>query len=222
MVAPTFLNLGANGQFTLADLSVNGYDEGDAWGDVNIQLLDLMGRSVKDLSNRTIMYYWQDNEDYDSVGWYDGDDNLVEASNVVFTTGTGLWVHGLDANNLQAAGQVNTADVAIALVDGMNATGNPFPVARTLAQMYVTGYDEGDAWGDVNIQLLDSMGRSVKDLTNRTIMYYWQDNEDYDEAGWYDGDDNLVEADTVQFAAGAGLWVHGVAGNNLVFTAPSL
>ena len=51
--------------------------------------------------------------------------------------------------------------------------------------------------------------------------YYWYDNEDF-SAGWYTEEGSPIDATTVEFDPGVGLWVYGASGITLRFPAPEL
>ena len=85
-----------------------------------------------------------------------------------------------------------------------------------LTTIKVTGYT-GECMDTVAMQTLDAFG-------NALATYTWMDDDgggDYDP-GWYDEDYNAVAEDTVFFQPGAGLWVAGDDGLNLVFPATPL
>jgi len=195
MVAPQFLTVGSS-TLSLDDI----VPQGDNLDDVNIQLLTSAGLT-------SVTYYWNTYM-YETPRWVD--DSMVEVTGVTFSPGQGLWVGASDSTqSLQAAGEVGLSDVAIALQNGATATGNPFPVAVNLADVYPTG----DNLDDVNIQLLTSAG-----LTS--VTYYWNTYM-YETPRWVD--DSMVEVTDVSFPAGQGLWVGASDSSQyLNFPAPEL
>ena len=81
--------------------------------------------------------------------------------------------------------------------------------AIDLTAITVKGYDEASA-DEVDIQVLTSAGK-------KAVAYYWFDVPGELEAGWYNADTELIEAGTVTFAAGDGLWIGGQDGYSVVF-----
>lgn len=79
-----------------------------------------------------------------------------------------------------------------------------------LTALTVKGYDEVSA-DEVNIQILDAHGK-------KSVAYYWFDLPDEGlDAGWYNVDTELIEAGTVKFATGDGLWITGQNDYSIVF-----
>ena len=204
MTTAQFINIGATTDLAITSILPVG---DDTYNKVEIQTLDRSGRTVDS-------YVWTDEggEDYDQVGWVDGDNNIV--TDVTFSPGQGLWVYGSSSGQgIQTAGQVGSSDVVVKLCVGATGTGNPFPVAVKIADILPEG---DDTYNHVEIQTLDRSGRTVD-------SYVWTDEggEDYDETGWVDGDNNIVT--DVTFAPGQGLWVYGSsATQTLRFPAPEL
>ena len=188
----------------IQDIKVTG--ENAEEGDVNIQTLDRLGRTVN-----MYTYYGEDVfDDGYAAGWYD-DDGLVD---VDFASGQGLWIAAPDADtSVTFAGKVPTSDVVITLQNGFTATANMMPVSVSIQDIIVTGDNAEE--GDVNIQTLDRLGRTINMYT-----YYGEDVfDDGCPAGWYD-DDGLVD---VTFNAGAGLWVAAPDNDTTIrFPAPEL
>ena len=96
------------------------------------------------------------------------------------------------------------------LRSGFKAAGAQFnPVAGgqyDLVNLTVTGYDKEDGTdGDVSVQTLDATGNMID-------QYFWVDVTDGDDVvyGWFDNNGDQVEAGTVTFAVGDGLWVDAV------------
>ena len=197
MVAPQFLGVTSeSGSIALDAITPTG----DNLDDVNIQLLSSGGTTVT-------TYFWNTYM-YDTPRWVD--DDMVEVTGVTFSTGQGLWVGGSDSSQaLQSAGKVGLYDVAVQLQNGATATGNPFPVAINLSDIYPTG----DNLDDVNIQMLSSGGTTV-------TTYFWNTYM-YETPRWVD--DDMVEVTGVTFSAGQGLWVGGSDSSQyLNFPAPEL
>ena len=97
----------------------------------------------------------------------------------------------------------------VSTTNGFRALGMSFaPVANQmdLQELKVSGYNHEDGFdGEINIQFLDSIGRTAS-------KYFWYDipadEEDPDSVafyGWYDGTDTLVEGVTVE--PGQGFWL---------------
>ena len=219
MVAGTFMTVGANGSFNLSDLRGTGYDPEDgAWGELKVTVLNSAGSAASDGEGNPLRFYWYDNEDVEA-GWYDiNGEEAWDAANVSFDAGQAFWVQG-DGQSLNAAGQVDLTTVAVATPDSGNvATGNPFPVAITLAKMSGAGYDPEDgAWGELKATILNVAGSAASDGEGNPLRFYWYDNEDV-EAGWYDADGEEAWDPTTEIAAGEGLWVQG-DGQTIVFAA---
>lgn len=96
----------------------------------------------------------------------------------------------------------------VSTTNGFRALGMSFaPVANQmdLQELKVSGYNHEDGFdGEINIQFLDSIGRTAS-------KYFWYDipadEEDPDSVafyGWYDGSDEFVESVVVE--AGTALW----------------
>ena len=185
----------AGGQFVavsgdglnIQDIKVVGY-EGETAGDVDIQILDRLGRMSE-------QYFWVDLPDDEIYGWLDGDDELVD---VTFAPGEGLWVNAPNSDyKIQTSGQVPTKDITVALRDGFKMVVNQVPVSINIQNLSITGY-VGETAGDVDIQFLDRLGRM-------TDQYFWVDLPDDDIYGWLDGDDEMAE---IEINPGAGLWIN--------------
>ena len=219
----------ATGSFKLSDLSVTGYDEGEAYGEFGVVVLDNYGATAKDpVTKANKAYYWCDNEDVweeDGIGWYDFSGSVKwDAENIEFSAGQAFWIQGA-AQNLVSSGSVWMKDVAVATERvGKTAIANPFPSAITLKDMAVSGYDEGEAYGEFGVIILDNYGATAKDpVTKANMAYYWCDNEDVweeDGIGWYDFSGSTKWDDATSFPMGQGFWVQG-AGQTLEFTNPN-
>ena len=152
-------------------------------------------------------YFWYDIVDGSDVlyGWFDGNDEPVEDGVVTFATGEGLWVNAPSGDyNLQSAGKVPTTGIAVTLRSGNKVAVNNTPVTIDLNDVSVSGYNTEDGCeGDVNLQILDATGMGG-------MTYFWYDIEDGSDVlfGWYDGNDEPVEDNTVLVGAGEGLWVN--------------
>ena len=70
----------------LSQIIVGGYDAGTLDVDVRVCILNATGVTIQD-------YYWYDNEDL-AAGWYTAEGSEIDADNVKFEPGTGLWVYG--------------------------------------------------------------------------------------------------------------------------------
>ena len=222
LVAGTFVTVGESGTFTLADLKGAGYDPDDgAWGEMKVTVLNSAGSEAKDGDGNELSFYWYDNEDV-AAGWYNGDgDEAWDAANVVFDAGTSFWIAG-DGQTITAAGEVKLTTVKVETPSlGNKATGNPFPVQITLANMAGADYDPDDgAWGEMKVTILNSAGSEAKDGDGNELSFYWYDNEDV-AAGWYNGDGDEAWDPATVIAAGEGFWVAG-DGQSLVFTPPAM
>ena len=195
MLTPCFIDVGGVQEIDLTALTIKGYDEVSA-DEVNIQILNAFGKT-------TTTYYWNDLPDEGlDAGWYNADTELIEPGAVKFTTGDGLWISGQNGYSIVFPGQVKLSASVVGLRAGATATGNMFATNLDLADLTVTGYDEVSA-DEVNIQILNAFGKT-------TTTYYWNDLPDEGlEAGWYNADTELIEAGTVIFAPGTGMWVSG-------------
>ena len=188
----------------LQDLKVVGY-EGENADTVNVQILDSLGRTVK-------TYFWADLPDDDIYGWLDESEEIPE--DVEFAMGEGLYfVSSEDGLSLQTAGAVPSADIAVALRNGSKMVANPMPTIINLQDIVIGGY-EGENADCVNLQILDSLGRTVK-------TYFWADLPDDDIYGWLDEAEEIPE--DVEINAGEGLYiVSAEAGLTINFPAPTL
>ena len=203
MLTGTFVDVGeATEKFDLTKLTVGGKY---ASGDVNVQTLTSVGATDKMYSfikDRKDNWYWKNDDTGETIA--EGD--------VVFESGDGLWVGGVDTATLTIAGAVSAEDHLITLQDGFTATGNMTPVEIDLTGIIPGGKYES---GDINIQTLTASGATDKMYSfvkDRKDNWYWKN----DDTG-----DTIAEGD-VKFAAGAGLWISGVDGATLTIQAPTL
>lgn len=237
MRTAAFANIGlTDAKFTLADLSVTGYDApvwdddesdyvGGCPGTFQLQVLNGSGFTEA-------QYYWVDNG-YVTPGWYatSNGKTAIEggASSVELNPGESLWTFG-KGMKLVSAGQVSTKDIAFVTKAGTQAVGvgNSTPVALTLNQLWVSGYSEpvwdddesdyvGGCPGTFQIQELDGSGFTVN-------QYYWVDNGIV-TPGWYATANGKTAIDggasSVTIDPGKGVWVFG-KGLTLNLPAPTL
>ena len=178
-------------------------------GDIYIEILDSLGYTEQ-------TYYWYQNSFGKDDGWYNDDDDMigVDVDDIVFAPGTGLWLTGIDGEELTTAGKVYQADISIPLADDKQMIGNPYAASIGLAAN-VTIEMTGKSNGDVYIEMLDSLG-----YTEQT--YYWYQNSFGKDDGWYNDDDDVIgdDVDDIIFPAGQGLWVTGLEGANFNITSP--
>ena len=135
--------------------------------------------------------------------------------------GEGLWVYSPSTDfQIQSAGQVPTADIAVTLRGGSQAKliANPMPVTLTLGDLKVTGCATEDGYADFEVvaQKLNGYGQSG-------ISYVWCDFEEDGVTyyGWYDEDMNEYNEETL--AAGESLWIYSPSTDfSVVFPAPAL
>ena len=183
----------------LTDITVTGY-EGETAEEVSVQTLNKNGGMVN-------QYLWYDATDGSDVyyGWMDAaTGDFVEAGDVKFNVGDGLWVDSPSADfKLQTAGQVMSASAAVTLREGFKMVANPTPVAVDLTDITVTGYDEEDGTAEeVSVQTLNKNGGMVN-------QYLWYDATDGSDVyyGWMDAaTGDFVEAGDVEVGAGEALW----------------
>ena len=225
MIAPTFLTV-SKSMSTLADLTVTGYDTpvydpdmeetegGCMGGQFVVQRLNGNG-TTKD------SYYWID-DDNGHKGWY------ADQTGAAINPGEALWIIGTGFT-LVSVGQVSASDIIYKTTEsGSVAVGNGTPVALTLNDLVVSGYDTpvydpdmeettgGCMGGQFVVQFLNTNG-TTKD------SYYWID-DDNGHKGWYaDQTGTAIEngASSVSIPAGQGLWVVG-KGLTLRIPAPAL
>ena len=219
MIAPTFLSVGSTAGCKLSDLKVIGYEapelvdedwEGGCTGG------DFILNFLQNTGSAAATYYWIDNGIL-PAGWYAsalGEAISGGAESVSIKAGTALWIRG-SGMKLQSAGAVSKLDVAFETNTARNtAVGNSTPVALTLNDLTVTGYDEAELvdedWeggctgGDFILNFLQNTGAAE-------ATYYWIDNGVL-PAGWYAsalGDPIEGGADNVQIPAGKGMWIRG-------------
>ena len=210
MTGPDFKAISASGKIDLTSISVGGeaYVPGECGGVVFIQVLKYNGST-------DATYEWRDiTGDFDP-GWYNDQDEKVEADAVTFDLGDGLWVQGDDGYQLIYNGEVfaNT-QLPVPLRFGNTAVSNPYPVAIDLTTISVGGdaYVEGECGGVVFIQVLKYNGSA--DAT-----YEWRDITGDFDPGWYNDQDEMVDPETVYFDPAQGLWVQGEDGYDLQFPA---
>ena len=237
MRTAAFANISkTGGKFTLADLTVTGYDApvwdddeddyvGGCPGTFQVQPLDGSGFTVN-------KYYWVDNGTV-TPGWYASQNGKTAidggAASIDLNPGEALWTFG-KGMTLVTAGAVSEEDIAFVTKSGTQAVGvgNGTPVARTLNQLWVTGYsapvwdDDEDDYvggcpGTFQIQTLDGSGFTVN-------KYYWVDNGTV-TPGWYASQNGKTAIDggaaSVAIDPGKGVWVFG-KGMTLNLPAPTL
>ena len=211
MTGSSFVSVGATGaKIDLTEIKVSGY-EGENMEVVVLQTLDYLGNAVD-------TYCWMDDNgggDF-PAGWYNGDYEAIEPETVFIDAGTALWTAGDDGLSLTYAGQVWTDRVSIPLRVGYKAVSNPGAAEVDLTNILVDGY-EGENMEVVVIQTLDYLGNAVD-------TYCWMDDNgggDF-EPGWYNGDYEPIEENSVFIQPGDGLWVAGDDGLTLEFPAISL
>ena len=173
MVTPTFSQVSADQEFTLADLSVTGYDKSEftkwGWeggcteGDFVLEFLTCEGFTEA-------AYYWIDYKYGENLepditmepGWYkivgwDPDEEMdiyemltpEELAAAKFTQGQSFWTKGM-TYQLVSAGAVTKDDIAFdTFEDGHSAIGNGMPVDWTLGHLSVDGYSKSEftKWG---------------------------------------------------------------------------
>ena len=235
MMTPNFLNVNSATGCKLSDLSVTGYDapvwnEEDEYYENGCYAGDFVLQFLNSNGSVASRYYWIDDGD-NKAGWYKNDAAVAidgGAESVTIPAGTAAWTIG-SGKTLQAAGAVNTADVAFKMNATRNtAVGNCMPVDLKLSQLTVTGYDapvwneeeeyyeNGCYAGDFVLQFLNNNGSVF-------ARYYWIDDGD-NQAGWYKNDAAVAidgGAESVTIAAGKGAWVIG-SGKTLNIPAPEL
>ena len=203
MMTPCFVNVTDEAAgVDLLDLTAGGEY---ASNDIQIQTLTAFG-----LPDKTYIFT------KDRKGnwfWKDADTGAtIEAGDVTFFAGDGLWVSGVDAATLTSAGAVSTKDITINLQEGSTACGNMTPVAIDLTSIVPGGEY---ASNDIQIQTLTSTG-----LPDKTYIFT------KDRKGnwfWKDADTGAtIEVGDVSFDAGAGLWVGGVNGATITIPGPTL
>ena len=195
----------SGGEVDLTDIKVVGYDpEVGTEDEVYLQSLDYRGRTVAGS-----MYFWIDVTDGEDVyyGWLNEAGDFVEAGDVTFAPGEGLWVHAPSADfSLQYAGAVDMLGAAVTLREGSKLVSNPKPLDVDLTDVNVTGYDtELGTEDEVYIQSLDYRGRTVAGS-----MYFWIDVTDGEDVyyGWLNEEgDFIAEGDKI-LVAGEAIWVN--------------
>ncbi len=200
---------------TLGDVKITGYSSEDGYADFEViaKQLDGAGRGGT-------AYFWCDFEEEGETyyGWYDEDMNSFSSLELV--PGEGLWVYSPSTDlSIQSAGAVPDTDIAVVLRSGGQAkmAANPMPTTLTLGDISVSGYSTEDGYADFEIiaKVLDGAGRGG-------TAYFWCDFEEEGETyyGWYDEDMNCFN-ETVEVAAGEGLWVYSPSTDySLVFPTP--
>ena len=166
MVSPCFANIGSEKKFSLADLSVTGYDKSEylegEWQngctEGMFELKVLGNGGTVDAHYFWIDYKYGEDEQNPEVdmkpGWYleskvgkelvytlltDG-----EAKAITFDQGQSFWTFGTGLQ-LVTAGQVTAKDLAIKMNDKKNtAAGNAMPYDMTLGDLTVDGYDKSE------------------------------------------------------------------------------
>ena len=165
-------------------------DEGGAFGEVYIQILNSYGKDIA-------TYSWYDMEDEGTPyrGWFKDDDleQPLNAGEVKLAPGEGILTKSSDDGyGLQSSGQVLTdKDMPVLLRQDAKMVANITPVDVDLINCYVLGYDpydpvedEGGAFGEVYIQVLNSYGKDIA-----TYSWYDMQDEGTPYCGWYKDDD---------------------------------
>ena len=185
----------------LTDIIPTGYNK-DTYegGSIYIQSLDYRGKQVSGS-----VYFWYDDED--GTGWFDGSDEPVVKGQVTYAAGEALWIKANSTTEkLQSSGQVANTSIDVYLRSGNKLVCNPTPVAVNWNDdddngkfISVSGYNKASyEGGSIYAQQLDYRGKQVAGS-----VYFWYDDED--GTGWFDGNDDFVENDSLP--AGAGIWV---------------
>ncbi len=217
MVTPQFLTVGAEVVY-LRDLSPKAADMDDTYDKITVQTLSPFGFTADS-------YTWTNSggESWDETGWVDdkAGDNRIADPDTAFAPGTSLWISGATGLSIQSAGVVNVKDVVSELRAGSTAVGNPFPVTLKLWDI-TPGIKEGsgktldDTYDKITVQTLSPFGFTVD-------SYTWTNSggESWGETGWVDdkAGDNRLAPETLDFPAGAGLWISGDDG--LIITIPA-
>ncbi len=218
MITPMFVTVGTTST-TLSSLSPIGTDVDG----LNIRILDSSGRTIDGMA-----YRWTcdasiiDDEMLDGPCWTTLGYVPVNADNIVFQPGQGLWVYGAGSNRkLQSSGLVQANDVVVTLNEsGATPVGNPTPIKVKLSEILVTGEDVDG----VNIRVLDESGRTIDGMAYRwTCDASIIDDEMLDGPCWTTLGYVPVNADEIEFTAGQGLWVYATGSSQgLRFPAPTL
>ena len=197
LVTPQFAAV-SGGTYSLSDLVATGDDIVD---NVEVQTLDAYGRTVNS-------YIWVDYLS-ENPCWMDND--TFEEATANISAGQGLWIFGSTAEQaVQSAGKVETSDVAVALINGASAVGNPYPVSVSIQDVIAVGDDIVD---NVEIQTLDAYGRTIN-------SYIWVDYLSENPC-WMDND-TFEEAEAT-ISGGQALWVFGTSSEQTIrFPAPEL
>ncbi len=196
-LVPQFVGVAsADGSFDLQTITCND----DASDSVSFSILNNIGIGGDS-------YYWvnwydpdEDGENFESC-WVDAEGIKVEG--FTLQPGEALWVAGERSTQIfRSTGKVNTSDVTVQLRSGSTLTGNPFPVALDLQDIYCND----DSSDSVSFSILNNIGIGGD-------SYYWVNWYDPDEDGenfescWVDSEGIKVEGFTIN--PGDGLWVAG-------------
>ena len=247
LVTPTFERIAADTTIRLTDISVGGYTLGEGEAPFTLQPMTIsgVGKEINigtEESPEIVAYkfYWYDiGTDY-PAGWYDEDGNSLAdktlnklgvcQDEITFAPGQGIMAYQSpdypDAR-IVFAGAVKTTTAVYAdfVPAAPTIVGNPFPVNRSLAQIWVDGYTHGEGEAPITVQpmTISGIGKEINIGTEEdpdivAYKFYWYDiGTDY-PAGWYDEDGNSladkslnklgVDEDEIIFAPGDAYMVY--------------
>ncbi len=188
---------GCGRTMNLQDLKL---ENADAWGGVNIQMLNLNGDVSKTYQ------WWLAEDSYYTVaedGWYDMDDTSKLATDVNLELGAGFYIYTpAGGAKFCTSGCVKKGELVINLQKGYNLFGNSTPGVVYLKDIVI---EDSEGWGGDNIQMLNSNGDVEK-----TYQWWSAEKSFYTvaEDGWYDMDDTSKPANEVTFEPGQGLYIN--------------
>ncbi len=207
LITPSFLTAGKSAS-NINDLNLGNLGE-YINGEVNFQSLDAYGRMVE---GSGYLYFGYDG----MTGWFDG---TYAPATKDFAPGEAVWLAlpGSDDSDVSPititnSGEVNVADITLALKVGNTAIGNMMAVNYPIADIEVANVGD-QINGEINFQSLDAYGRMVE---GSGYLYFGYEGM----TGWFDGTYTPASA---TLAPGQGIWVASTAeGVTLKFYAPDL
>ena len=181
-------------------------------GNIIVEELDEYGAAIEGK-----VYYFYVNSRGNDDGWWLEDEYLIgdDVDDIFFPAGTGLLVTGIANAKWSQAGEVYTDDKATPLHIGKQMLSNPYATSIFLARDVWVDCAKSD--GNVIIEMLDEYGAAIEGQ-----VYYFYVNSRGNDDGWWVEDEDLVGEDVpdVEFTAGTGILVTGIADAEFQITSP--
>ena len=202
-VAPCFAGLGADGSFSLANVSATGYDWESDWLYVMNPDDSSADQTLMYLDSTTAASYSM------AAGWYDFD--TWEPFEEAVTIGTGFMTDfNSGTANLVYSGEVYTEPFSVDLRGSKySILANALPRNVTMSEISATGYDWESDWLYIMNPDDSSADRTLMYLDATTAASYSM------TAGWYDYD-TWESVDDLELAPGEGFMTDFNSGNVII------